>query len=82
MESIGFTCIFFTANFHVFYTEKTSLERKNNFRLSRGVAGGFLDEIWGAESSAVLESWNFGYQPDLSQLGVPHTQNFEILKFL
>jgi hypothetical protein len=30
----------------------------------------------------MLESWNFGYQPYLSQLGVPHTQNFEILKFL
>jgi hypothetical protein len=26
----------------------------------------------------VLESRNFGYQPHLSQLGVPHTQNLEI----
>jgi hypothetical protein len=26
----------------------------------------------------VLESCNFGYQPHLSQLGVPQTQNFEI----
>jgi hypothetical protein len=30
----------------------------------------------------VLESWNFGNQPHLSLLGVLHTQNFEILKFL
>jgi hypothetical protein len=35
---------FFIANFYVlelFIPKKTSLERKNYFRLSRGVAGGF-----------------------------------------
>jgi hypothetical protein len=26
----------------------------------------------------VLERLNFGYKPHLSQLGVPHTHNFEI----
>jgi hypothetical protein len=45
MESIGFTCkkkYFFYCKFSrfmTFYTLKTSLERKKNFRLSRGVAG-------------------------------------------
>jgi hypothetical protein len=35
-----------------------------------------------AQPCYVLESWNFGFKLHLSQLGVPHTQNFEILKFL
>jgi hypothetical protein len=43
MESIGFTCNFF----------KNDIRAKKNFRLSRNVARGFLDEIWGAASSAV-----------------------------
>jgi hypothetical protein len=29
------------SRFRTFYTLKTSLERKKNFRLSRGVAGGY-----------------------------------------
>jgi hypothetical protein len=45
MESIGFTCEFLFyckfSRFRTFYTSKTSLERKQNFRLSRGIAGGF-----------------------------------------
>jgi hypothetical protein len=31
-----------------------------------------------AQPCLVLESLNFGYQPHLSQLSVPQTQNFEI----
>jgi hypothetical protein len=54
------------------------------FRLSRGVAsvaGGFWTKFKEqlAQPRLVLESCNFGYKPNLSQLGVPYTQNFEIL---
>jgi hypothetical protein len=61
MESIGFTCkknIFFIANFHVlgFLYQKTSLERKKNVRLSRGVAGRALVEICTDDISAVLRA--------------------------
>jgi hypothetical protein len=31
-----------------------------------------------AQPCLVIESLNFCYQSQLSQLGVPHTQNFEI----
>jgi hypothetical protein len=53
------------------------------FRLSRGVAGvvvGFWTKFEAqlTQPCYVLKSRNFGYQPHLSQLGVPHTQNFEI----
>jgi hypothetical protein len=44
MENIGFTKILFYCKFsrlRTFYTEKTSLERKKIFRLSRSVAVGF-----------------------------------------
>jgi hypothetical protein len=42
MESIGFICkkkYCKFARFRTFFYRKTSLERKKNFRLSRGVAG-------------------------------------------
>jgi hypothetical protein len=46
MESFGFTYNFFSfiANFlflGLLCTQKTSLQRKKKFRISRGVAGGF-----------------------------------------
>jgi hypothetical protein len=54
------------------------------FRLSRGVAGGFWMKIEAqlAQPCYMLESWNFGFKTHFSQLGAPHSQKFEILKFL
>jgi hypothetical protein len=54
-----FYCKF--SHFRTFYTEKTSLERKKNFRLSRGVAGvgvGFWTkfEVQLAQPSEVLQT--------------------------
>jgi hypothetical protein len=49
------------------------------FHLSRGVAGGFWTKFEAqlAQLCWVLESWNFGYKPHLSQLGVrPHSLKF------
>jgi hypothetical protein len=87
MESIGFTCNFFLLQIFTlkdFLYLKNEFRAKNFFRLSRGVAGGFWTKFEAqlAQPCWVLESWNFDFKLHLSQLGVPHTQNFVILKFL
>jgi hypothetical protein len=46
----------------------------------------FFDSFFELPSQDILsESFTIsklGYKPHLSQIGVPHTKNFEILKFL
>jgi hypothetical protein len=46
------------SNFKTFYTKKTSLERKNVFRLSRDIASGFWTKFEAqlAQPCEVLES--------------------------
>jgi hypothetical protein len=73
------------ANFHVLglFIPKNEFRAKKKFRLPRGVASlavGFWTkfETQLAQPCLVLESWNFGYKPYLTHIGLPHTQNFEI----
>jgi hypothetical protein len=74
---------YFVANFHflgLFITKKRVYSEKKISVCHGGFRTKFEAQL--AQPCLVLESWNFGYKPHLSQLGVPHTQNFEILKFL
>jgi hypothetical protein len=59
---------------------KTSLERKKKSVCHAALLWVFWTKFEAqlAQPCKVLESRNFGYKPHLSQLGVPHTQNFEI----
>jgi hypothetical protein len=78
--------IFFVANFYVlglFIPKKP----KKNFGLSRGVAGvavRALVEIRVDDISAVLRATDLRFRLPfvMGLFDAPHTQNFEILKFL
>jgi hypothetical protein len=69
------------ANFHDLrlFIPKNEFRANFFFRLSRGLASVAVG-FWKKFEAQLTQS--FGYQPHLSQLSVPYTQNFEILKFL
>jgi hypothetical protein len=76
----------FIANFHVLglYIPKNEFRANFFFRLSRGVAVGFFDEIWCTVSSAVLSArkLKFWSPASFEPTWCTSYSEFEILKFL